>query len=49
VFTLFGLANLLSFKHLRIVGTVGLIGLLAMDVTCLSNYILLNFHLHSLF
>ena len=49
ILTMFGLKNLFAPKYHRLIGAIGIIGLLLLDVVCLSNYILLNFHLLSFF
>lgn len=49
VLTMFGLENLIPLKHQRLIGVLGFIGVVILDVVCLSNYILLNFHLLSFF
>lgn len=49
VLTMCGLENLIPLKYHRLVGTIGIIGLLILDIVCLSNYILLNFHNISFF
>lgn len=48
VLTLFGLHTLVPQKYHRVLAALGIIGLLLLDAVCLSNYILLNFHLLSL-
>ena len=44
VLTMWGLAAILTGKYYRLAGVAGLAGLLALDLTCLSNYLLLNFY-----
>ena len=47
--TLVGLEQIVGARYHRLVGTIGLIGLLLLDMVSLSKYILLNFHGLSLF
>jgi len=47
--TVFGVASLFHRKYHRLIGAIAIIGLIILDVVCLSNYILLNFHARSLF
>jgi 4-amino-4-deoxy-L-arabinose transferase-like glycosyltransferase len=49
VLMMFGLEGLIHSRYHRLVGAIGIIGLLILDVVCLSNYILLNFYGRSLF
>jgi hypothetical protein len=49
VLTLFGLDVLIPHKYRRWAAISGIIGLFVLDVVCLSNYVLLNFHRLSLF
>lgn len=45
--TVFGVEQLLAPPYRRVLGTLGLGGLIVMDIVSLSNYILLNFHLRA--
>jgi len=49
VLTILGLERLFAPVSRRWVGGLGLLGLILLDVVCLSNYILLNFHARALF
>lgn len=42
--TVFGLSVVIPPKHYRMIGLLGLLGLLIFDSVCLLNYILLNFY-----
>ena len=42
--TVFGLQRLAAPKYHRVLGALGIIGLLVLDIVSLSNYMLLNFH-----
>jgi hypothetical protein len=49
IFTLLGLEQLIASRYHRLIGAIGLLGLLLLDIVSLSNYILLNFHRMALF
>ena len=49
IFTLFGLKKLFAPKYHALAAGLAFIGLFMLDSVCLSNYILLNFHLQTLF
>ncbi len=49
VLTMLGIEQFIPPRYHRITGITGIIGLIILDVVCLSNYILLNFHNITLF
>ena len=49
VMTVLGIQQIVPRKYLAAAGAVGVVWLLLLDTVCLSNYLLLNFHLKSLF
>jgi hypothetical protein len=49
ILTVFGVANLFHPRYHRLIGAIGLIGLIILDGVCLLDYLLLNFHYSSLF
>ena len=49
ILTVLGLERLFQPRYHRLIGAIGIIGLIILDGVCLSNYILLNFHLMSFF
>ena len=44
ILTLFGIMNVFPARYHRVIGIIGILGLVMLDAVCLSNYILLNFH-----
>lgn len=49
VLTMVGISTLIPPRYHRLVGVLGLLGMLMLDSVCLTKYLLLNFHSVSLF
>lgn len=49
IFTILGVEKLFAPKYHTLVAVIAFVGLFVLDSVCLSNYILVNFHLQALF